>query len=408
MYGKKDIVTPNMDRIGKEGMVFTQMRANCTVCTPSRAALLTGIYADRAGAPGVIRNEPQRSWGYLDPSVPTLADEMNKAGYHTALVGKWHLGLESPNIPNDRGFDVFHGFLGDMMNDYYHCTRGGVNWLRRNKEEVKATGQHATEMFTDWANAYLKERSEKKDEPFFLYLSYNAPHFPIQPPEAWVKKVRKRQPEMSDGRAKAVAFVEHTDAEIGRVLKQLDALGLADNTVVVFTSDNGGSLGHHQNNDPWRGGKTEHYDGGLKVPFAVRWPGTVEAGASTDYQGLTFDIFSTFIEIAGGELRDDLDAVSLLPLLKGNPFKTPERELYFVRREGGGMAGKAYQAIIVDGWKLMQNDPFSPLELYHLDEDPQETKNLAATERKKFQKLTNRLSHHIQRGGATPWHPPIQ
>ncbi len=407
MYGKANIQTPNMDRIGKEGMLFTQMRANCTVCTPSRAALITGIYADRAGAPGVIRNEPERSWGYMDPSVPTIADELNKLGYHTALVGKWHLGLELPNTPNGRGFDFFHGFLGDMMNDYYHCKRGGVNWLRRNEEVIEATGQHATEMFTDWANAYLKERSQKKDEPFFLFLAYNAPHFPIQPPKQWVEKVKLREPKMSDGRVQAVAFVEHTDYEIGRVLQTLDDTGLAKNTVVVFTSDNGGSEKHFQENDPWRGGKQDHYDGGLKVPFSVRWPGTVKPGATSDYQGLTFDIYSTFVEAAGGKPREGLDAVSLVPLLKGEEFATPKRELYFVRREGGGnLAGKAYHAIIADGWKLMQNDPFSPFELYNLKEDPEEKNDLAKKEPKKFERLAFRLSQHIQRGGQTPWQKP--
>ncbi|MDX1679300.1 MAG: sulfatase-like hydrolase/transferase [Akkermansiaceae bacterium] len=406
MYGKEGIETPHMDRIAEEGMLFTRMRANCTVCTPSRAALITGIYADRAGAPGVIRNERHRSWGYLDPEVPTIADELNELGYHTALIGKWHLGLESPNIPNDRGFDFFHGFLGDMMNDYYHHKRGGVNWMRKNREVVDSKGPHATELFTDWADAYLKDRSQKK-EPFFLFLAYNAPHFPIQPPKEWVEKVRKREPDMSEGRVQAVAFVEHTDHEIGRVLKSLEDYGLADNTVVFFTSDNGGSSQHFQENDPWRGGKQDHYDGGLMVPFAVRWPGTVKAGTQSDYQGLTFDIFSTCIEAANGKPREGLDAVSLMPLLKGEDFSTPDRELYFVRREGGGnQAGKAYHAIIKDGWKLMQNDPFSPLELYHLAKDPQETKNLIESEPKRVERMAFRMSQHIQNGGRTPWMAP--
>lgn len=403
-YGKTDIQTPNMDRIGNEGMLFTQMRANCTVCTPSRAALLTGIYADRAGVPGVIRTHATSTWGYLDPSLPTLADELKNLGYHTALVGKWHLGLESPNIPNERGFDFFHGFLGDMMDDYYAGTRHGNNYLRRNQQVVQPT-KHATDMFTDWASEYLKEHGQKKDQPFFLYLSYNAPHYPIQPPKEWVEKVRQREPTMSLPRARSVAFVEHLDAAIGRVLSALDDYGLGENTVVVFTSDNGGSLRHHQNNDPWRGGKQDHYDGGLKVPFAVRWPGKVKAGTTSDYQGLTFDIFPTFLQIAGGKARKDLDAVSLMPILQGGSIEA-SRELYFVRREGGARAGKAYHAIIADGWKLMQNDPFSPLELYHLSEDPQETKDLAKTQPEKVKKLADRLRHHIQRGGSTPWQRP--
>ncbi|MFK7849812.1 MAG: sulfatase [Akkermansiaceae bacterium] len=406
MYGKKGVQTPHMDRIAKEGMLFTQMRANCTVCTPSRAALVTGIYADRAGAPGVIRNERHRSWGYLDPKTPTIADELNKLGYHTALVGKWHLGTAAPNIPNDRGFDFFHGFLGDMMNDYYNHKRGGMNWLRKNKEVVQENGIHATDLFTNWADAYLKDRSTKK-EPFFLFLAYNAPHFPIQPPKEWVEKVKKREPGMTEGRVKAVAFVEHTDDQIGRILKSLEDYDLAEDTVVFFTSDNGGSSSHFQENDPWRGGKQDHYDGGLKVPFCVRWPGTVKAGTTTDYQGLTFDIFSTCIEAAGGELSDNLDAVSLLPLLKGEDFSTPDRELYFVRREGGGdRVGMAYHALIKDGYKLMHNRPMSPLELYNIEDDPAETTDLFKKEPKRARKMMSRLEHHIQRGGMTPWMGP--
>ena len=124
-YHESDCRTPNIDRLASGGMLFTNMRANCTVCSPSRAALLTGKYADRVGVPGVIRTEKDNSWGYFDPSVPTLADELKKSGYHTALVGKWHLGLEPENHPNKRGFDLFHGFLGDMMDSYTTHLRGG-------------------------------------------------------------------------------------------------------------------------------------------------------------------------------------------------------------------------------------------------------------------------------------------
>ena len=139
-YHASDVRTPNIDRLAAEGMLFTTMRANCTVCSPSRAALLTGRYADRVGVPGVIRTHPEDSWGYFDPGVPTLADELKKAGYHTAIVGKWHLGLESPNTPNERGFDFFHGFLGDMMDSYTTHLRHGNNYLRRNAEVDRAGG----------------------------------------------------------------------------------------------------------------------------------------------------------------------------------------------------------------------------------------------------------------------------
>jgi len=397
-YHESDVRTPHIDSIATEGMLFTAMRANCTVCSPSRAALLTGHYADRVGVPGVIRTQAQDSWGYFDPTVPTIADELRAVGYHTAIVGKWHLGLESPNTPNERGFDFFHGFLGDMMDSYTNHLRHGNNYMRRDAEVIDPQG-HATDLFSDWAVDYLGEHSQKPEQPFFLYLAYNAPHFPIEPPAEWLAKVQQRAPQLDEKRAKNVAFVEHLDDGIGRVLRKLQETGLDRNTLVVFTADNGGSLPHGQNNDPWRDGKQSHYDGGLRVPFMVRWPGHIAPGSTCDYQGLNFDLFPTFLELAGKNPDDDLDAVSLVPSLGGKSINTP-RDLYFTRREGGmTYGGKSYEAIIRGNWKLLQNDPYSPLELYNLKDDPRE-------EQKTFNELAAALRFHIQRGGAKPWQQP--
>lgn len=402
-----DIRTPHIDRIGSEGIRFVNMRANCTVCSPSRAALLTGRYPDRVGVPGVIRTKPEDSWGYLAPGVPTLADELGKAGYDTGIVGKWHLGLESPNLPNERGFRFFHGFLGDMMDSYTTHLRHGNNYLRKNSETIEAEG-HATDLFTDWAIAYLKERAASKSQPFFLYLAYNAPHFPIEPPADWLAKVRERDPDMDPKRAANVALVEHLDFNVGRLLDALDELGLAKDILLVYGSDNGGSLPHAQNNDPWRDGKTSHYDGGFRVPFLMRWPEKIAPGSLSDYQGQNFDLFPTFLELAGSKSSapEELDAVSLVPILEGKTM--PEgRELYFVRREGGrGYGGKSYEAIIRDGWKLMQNSPYGPLELYHLAEDPQETTDLAGKAPEVFNDLADALRLHVQKGGSVPWQKP--
>ena len=404
-YHASDVRTPHIDSIAAEGMLFTAMRANCTVCSPSRAALLTGRYPDRVGVPGVIRTRSEDSWGYFAPDVVTIADELKKTGYHTAIVGKWHLGLESPNTPNERGFDYFHGFLGDMMDSYTSHLRHGNNYMRCNAEVIQPQG-HATDLFSDWAADYLHERAGKPDEPFFLYLAYNAPHFPIEPPEEWLAKVEQRAPQLEKKRAKNVAFVEHLDDGIGRVLAELKQTGLDQNTLVVFTADNGGSLPHAQNNDPWRDGKQSHYDGGLRVPFMARWPGHIAPGSRCDYEGLNFDLFPTFLELAGAMPAADLDAVSLVPLLRGKTLNTP-RDLYFVRREGGpAYGGKSYEAIIRGDWKLMQNDPYSPLELYNLADDPHEQHNLATTNKRIFNELSTALRDHIQRGGATPWQKP--
>lgn len=406
-YGASDVRTPNIDRIAVEGMRFTTMRANCTVCSPSRAALLTGRHQDRVGVPGVIRTQPENSWGYFDPSVPTLADELGQAGYHTGIVGKWHLGLESPNTPNERGFDFFHGFLGDMMDSYTDHLRHGNNYMRRNADVIQPEG-HATDLFSEWAADYLKERSTKKEEPFFLYLAYNAPHFPIEPPADWLAKVKKRAPELDEKRAQNVAFIEHLDHGIGKVLDALETNGLKDNTLVVFTADNGGSLPHGQNNDPWRDGKQSHYDGGLRVPFLASWPNKIAAGSNSDYAGLVFDLFPTFLELAGAAPSEtgELDATSLVPILEGGTIDTP-RDLYFVRREGGrAYGGKSYEALIRGEWKLLQNDPYSPHELYNLNNDPGETTDLASKAPKVFNELSAALAAQIQRGGAVPWQKP--
>src|SRR5688572_5380372 len=326
-----DIHTPNIDRLAAEGMMFTGMRANCTVCSPSRAAIMTGRYPDRVGVPGVIRTNPAESWGFLDPRVPTLANHLHTAGYHTAMVGKWHLGLGTPNTPNERGFAFFHGFLGDMMDSYVTHRRHGNNYMRRNQEVIAPKG-HATDLFTRWACDYLRERATG-GTPFFLYLAYNAPHFPIEPPAEWLDRIKTRAPAMEAKRALNVALVEHLDDGIGRVLATLKETGLDRSTLVVFTSDNGGSLPHAQNNDPWRDGKQSHYDGGLRVPFVARWPGKVTAGAKTDYAGLTFDIFATCLEAAGVTLPAGSDAVSLMPVLSNGSVANTPRELYIVRRE---------------------------------------------------------------------------
>ena len=404
-YRQADVLTPNIDRIAQQGMLFSSMRANCTVCSPSRAALLTGKYADRVGVPGVIRTHAADSWGYLDPNVPLLGDVLKAAGYQTALIGKWHLGLAAPNTPNERGFDFFHGFLGDMMDSYSDHRRHGHNYMRLNATEIDPPG-HATDLFTDWASDYLRQRAQADDGPFLLCLAYNAPHFPIEPPAAWLDRIQQRSPGLDERRAKNVAFIEHLDDGIGQVLATLEEVGLEQETLVIFTADNGGSLPHGQNNDPWRGGKQSHYDGGLRVPFMVRWPGRIPAGSKSDYNGLVFDLFPTIVELAGSQPGTDLDAVSLVPLFNGQPMPGA-RDLYFTRREGGPRyGGKTYEAIIRQPWKLLQNDPFGPSELYHLGDDPYETHNRVSDRPDIVEELSTALRAHIQRGGSVPWQPP--
>jgi arylsulfatase A-like enzyme len=401
-YGAKDLKTPHIDSIVKSGMKFTNFYANCPVCSPTRAALLSGRYQDMVGVPGVIRTHPENSWGYLTREAVLLPSLLRKAGYHSAIVGKWHLGLEAPNVPNDRGFDHFHGFLGDMMDDYYNHRRHKINYMRRDREVIDPKG-HATDLFTQWACEYVRSRKRSR-EPFFLYLSYNAPHVPIQPPAEWLDRVRKREPNISQKRAKLVALIEHLDDGIGKVMACLKETGAAENTLVVFTSDNGGQLSAGANNGPLRDGKQSVYEGGIKVPGAVAWPGKIKPGTETPFRAMSMDIFPTALAAAGVKLTHRIDGRSFLPTLQGKSQPPLRTHWFFRRREGGNRyGGKTIEAVIRGDWKLLQNSPFAPLELYNLKTDPKEQHDLARKNRRVFNELSAALRKEIQRYGTVPW-----
>ncbi len=402
-FGTEDVRTPHIDRLAREGITFDNFYANSSVCSPTRAALLTGRYPDRVGVPGVIRDHmPPNSWGYLAPQAILLPQALKSAGYHSAIVGKWHLGTRAPNTPLDRGFDHFQGFLGDMMDDYWTHLRNGHNYMRRGREMIAPEG-HATDLFTGWACDYLAERAHAKD-PFFLYLAYNAPHNPIQPPADWLEKVRRREPAMKENRAKMVALIEHMDDGIGRVLAALDQHGLTDNTLVIFTSDNGGVLTFGANNGPWRGAKGEMYEGSLRVIGLARWPGHIAPGSRTGRQTLTMDVYATACEAAGATPPAGLDAASFLGAMLRRPEEEePAREVYFVRREGGpAFLGRTIEAFMRGEWKMVLN-PFSRPELYNLRQDPGEKQDLAKAEPQILRTLAVGLQRQIQEGGQVPW-----
>ncbi len=398
--GGTDIHTPHIDELCEQGMQFTSFYSNCTVCSPTRASLMTGCYPDLSGVPGVIRTHETNSWGYLREDLITLPQMLKEAAYETALVGKWHLGLESPNIPNERGFDFFHGFLGDMMDDYYTHLRHGNNYMRLNEKEVDPEG-HATDIFTEWTVDYLSKR-KGSDSPFFLYLAYNAPHFPIQPPQDWLEKIMKREQGISEKRAKNVAFVEHLDDGIGRVMKALREFNLMENTLIIFSSDNGGHLPSGASNGDLRGGKQDFYEGGIRVPTCFVWKGTIEPGTSTDHLGLTMDIYPTLLEIAGVEPPASIDGISLYPTLLGKEQVTDQRIVFFMRREGGRYGGLCYYATREGPFKLVQNTPFEPMQLFDLDSDPYEASPLDASS-DLFDRLKYEQSQHIRESGQIPW-----
>ncbi len=405
-YGTKDLRTPNMDQLARDGMRFDNFYANCPVCSPTRAALLTGRYQDHVGVPGVIRTHATNSWGYLDTKAQMLPTLLKKAGYHTAIIGKWHLGLESPNTPTERGFDAFKGWLGDMMDDYWQKRRHEINYMRDNAKTIDPEG-HATDLFTQWSVEYIQQRA-KTGKPFFLYLAYNAPHFPVQPPADWLKRVQEREPDLPPRRAELVAFIEHLDEGIGKVVAALKATGQYENTLIVFTSDNGGHLPSLANNGPTRDGKQSMYEGGLRVPAAMVWPGKVKPGSISDQINLTMDLFPTLLEIAGIKPSKAIEGRSFLPTLLGQSAPAePDRPLYFTRREGGTeYGGQCSYALRLGDWKLVKNTPFQPMELFNLKEDPLEKRDVIKENPKIYQKLNTLLMARIQEAGKVPWQKP--
>ncbi len=296
-YGATDLQTPNIDVLVANGMRFDRFYANCPVCSPTRAALLTGCYPDYVGVPGAIRTHSDNNWGYLDPNVTLLPAVLKRAGYHTAIIGKWHLGLQPPKIPTRPGFDLFRGFPADRMDNYYTHRRHGINYMRPNECQADPKG-HATELFTQWAYEYIEERA-RDGRPFFLYLAYSGSHTAIQPPKQRLEKVLKREKNIEPKRAKLVALIEHLDHGVGQVVVTLKRTDLYNRTLTIFTSDNGGQLAIGANSGSLRAGKGDIYAGVTRVPACPVWPGHIQPGSRTDYIALTMDIYPTVAEAAG-------------------------------------------------------------------------------------------------------------
>ncbi|MCH2366092.1 MAG: sulfatase-like hydrolase/transferase [Planctomycetes bacterium] len=402
-------------------MRFENFYANCPVCSPTRASLLSGRYPAMAGVPGVIRTHAANNWGYLRQDAKLLPVLLKKAGYHSALVGKWHLGLKEENHPLSRGFDFFHGFLGDMMDDYYNHRRHGNNYMRKGREAIDPKG-HATNLFSDWAVDYIRSRKGKK-EPFCLYLAYNAPHTPIQPPKEWIEKVTKREPGINNKRAKLVALIEHMDHGIGKVLEALDKTAQAENTLVIFTSDNGPvwydadeEKYGHRSTGHFRGMKGDTWEGGHRMPFIARWPGRVPAGAVSEATICHTDMLATFAAIVGEKLAsgDGLDSFDISSVLLGRGPKVSGREALVLQSSGRVLSVRQ------GDWKLIPqlgSGGFSKPrrekpgaggavgQLYNLREDPAETKNLYREKPKIVEELTELLDRFRSEGRSRPASP---
>ncbi|MHC4691854.1 MAG: sulfatase [Planctomycetota bacterium] len=381
-FGSTYYETPKIDKLASDGIVFTSAYANAPNCAPTRACLISGQYTPRHGVYTVGTPErgkarlrkliPIPNKTNLDSKIITLPQALKAAGYKTACIGKWHLGDKKPFRPEDRGFDVV---------------------FRRNRRGHFTTdGQYLTDVLTDES---LKFIEQNRDRPFFLYLSHHTVHTPIQAKKEIIGKYKKKKPGAEHNNPTYAAMVESMDDSVGAVCDKLDELGLSDNTVVFFFSDNGG-YANATSMIPLRGSKGMLYEGGIRVPMIARWPGKIKSDSSCDVPVIGIDFYPTFLEIAGADKPAGhiLDGRSIVPLLKGSAgferkaifWHFPAYlEPYNARQQPWRMTPGG--AVRQGDWKLIEFFEDGKVELYNLKGDISETKDLSKTKPEKAKEL---------------------
>jgi arylsulfatase A-like enzyme len=393
--GSPDIPTPHLDSIARNGVRFTDGYVAYSVCSPSRAAFLTGRYGQRFGYERNPRYQPGNVKSGLARTETTIADALKAAGYRTGLVGKWHLGAHPDLHPLKRGFDEFFGHLGGghrylpeelTIEDHTQAAndegRSYRTLIHRNHEPVRTT-KYLTDEFSDAAVDFIGRHHEA---PFFLFLSYNAPHAPLQATEEYLA----RFPQIKDPRRRTyAAMVSAVDDGVGRVLAELASRGITDDTLVFFLSDNGGPTdANTANNAPLRGMKGSLWEGGVRVPFAAQWPGKIRAGSVFQHPVISMDIFATIAAAANASIPAErpLDGANLLPFLSGERNGAPH-EMLFLR-----MYDRGAYAVRAGPYKLVIPTKDAPPELYHLRRDISEKQNLADSHPEIVADLRQRLA----------------
>ena len=385
-YGAKDLITPAMDSLCRDGVRFTQFYSAAAVCSPSRAALLTGRVPNRAGVPGNVSSHPGGR-GALPADQVTMAEIFKDAGYATAHIGKWHLGFTPPTMPNAQGFDYSFGHMGGCIDNYSHFfywVPPNRHDLYQNGKEVWRTGDYFPMLMVDEAAKFMEVNREK---PFFMYWAINLPHYPLQGTEKW----RRRYAHMKDEkRRRYAAFMSSMDEAIGDLLEEIDNLGLRENTIVVFQSDHGHSVesrtfGGGGNSGPYRGAKSSFFEGGIRVPAMIRWPDKIPAGQVRGQMSISVDWLPTLAEFAGVPLPNrKLDGTSLVKVIQSDTAKSQHSEFHWM-----GSGRNPQWAVREGNWKLIGNprDPTvsSPLSkenklfLVNLSNDASEQNNLRNT-----------------------------
>ncbi|MFV0565140.1 MAG: sulfatase-like hydrolase/transferase [Flavobacteriaceae bacterium] len=375
--GCPDIPTPNIDKIAGQGVKFTNGYVSYAVCGPSRAGIITGRYQDRFGFsrnPLFAPNDPSQG---LPLSEETLASALRKGGYKSVALGKWHLGAHKSQHPLERGFDDFYGFLsgGHMyfpelltLQDEFEAKSqfdGYKTKMLRNHQREEET-EYVTDALSRDAVRYIEKY---KDQPFFIYLAYNAPHTPMQATEKYLSRFDTIQ---NKKRKTYAAMVSAVDDGVGRVLDKLEELDLDENTIVCFLSDNGGAEGHNgANNGILRDGKGSFYEGGFRVPFAMKWPAKIPAGTTYDKPIIALDIFGTIIAQSQTPIKtkNSIDGVNLIPYITGENKGYPHDYLFW-----RGFDANKFAVRNSNGDKLLNQD--GEKELYDLNADISEESNL--------------------------------
>ncbi len=385
-YGS-EIPTPNIDEIGQNGIRFTNFYVTAPVCTPSRYGLLIGRYQYRAVEAfqeALLPGDSKHAEVHLSADEVTIADVLKRNGYKTALIGKWHLGHGDVEFgPNNHGFDYFYGFLPGCIDYYKHTYESDPAWYR-NKTLIEEEG-YATDLFTDEAIRYIEEN---KDVPFFLDLSYNAPHYGRcpdgkllqSPPEA------TELPEKSvSDRAVYAAMVKNLDKGIGRVKETLRRLQLEEDTIVIFCSDNGGDYDYGGNNKPYRGEKGTLWEGGIRVPCHIQWKGHIQPNQTSDQPIISLDFFPTLIRLTGTTFTDGiLDGHDISDVLLNNK-PTPDRYLFFHRKNQIAVRDKRWKYLKdFDNKEYLFDLTVDPYEQHNLFDESPERAHLLKTESEEF------------------------
>ena len=367
-------LTPNVDTLARDGSRFNAAYMSGCVCSPSRAGLMTGRYQQRFG---FDNNLPPGVQSGLDLGETFGAKRLRTLGYRTGLIGKWHLGYPPAYHPNERGFDLFHGLLQGSRSYYPIENPSADRVIQRNGAPLPEEG-YVTDRLGDAACRFLEEHAgehagEHGEEPFFLFVSFTAPHGPLQPRKGDAKRIAHIP---NPKRRRYAGLVVALDDNVGKVLDCLKRNDLEENTLVLFTNDNGGQTKTGAVNTPLKGRKGQLSEGGIRVPWAIRWPGRVEPGSVVDDPVIALDILPTVVEAAGESVPADwkLDGRSFLPLLTGETDAPPERALFW--RQHGSAGARAMR---LGRWKLHHDRKSGAAPaLYDLDADIGEERDLAA------------------------------